>query len=215
MTIDERTCCFENRWPGPDERAVVNELLTHADSAHWEACHRYVERLVRSMAQKGYYASASREDVVQDSMVSVMKSLQDFRFECKLTTWLMSIVHRRLVDAARFERRRTWESVSLDIPDGSIEGDGERDVAAVRTTEEECLQREELYETLICLQDYVMRHAKPERNSQVLNLVLLQGYTAADTAALLSIPIPTVNYIVRSARKYLLHEGRFPFRPCV
>lgn len=166
------------------------------------------------MAQKGYYASLSKEDVVQDSMVSIIKSLDDFRLDSKLTTWLASIVHRRMIDAAR-KRRATGEIVSLDTPDGSNEGDGERDVVAGRTTEEECLLREDLRETLTRLQDYVARHAKPERNSQVLNLVLLQGYSAADTAALLSIPVPTVNYVVRSARKYLFHEGRFPFRPSV
>ncbi len=204
MTVDERACRFEDHWPGPDERAVVSELLNQADSPHWASCRRYVERFVQSMAQKGYYSSAPREDVVQDSMMSIMKSLRYFRFECKLTTWLRSIVHRRMVDAARFERRRsTWESVSLDVPDGSIGGDGERDVAAIRTTEEECLLREELRDASAHLEEYVMCHVRPERNRQLLDLVLFQGFSIADAAALLGVSSPTASYVVRTARRYV------------
>jgi RNA polymerase sigma factor (sigma-70 family) len=213
MTRDERTCCVEQRWPGPDEREVVYDLLADADSPHWAACRQYVQRLVQFKAQKAYYAALSQDDVVQESMISILKSLRDFRFDSSFTTWLRKIVDRRMIDASRTSSRSAVAIVSLDVPDGSVEGEGERDVAAGHTVEEECLVREELRETLTCLLDYARCHTKPERNRQILNLVLLQGYSAKDTAARLCIPLPVVNHVVRSARQHIRCARRSPFSP--
>src|SRR2546425_2779692 len=196
--------CSLQQWPGSDDRAVVYDMLDNADSPHWAACREYVNRCVTKLVFKWRCSPALREDVVQDSMLSVMKSLCDFQFQCRLTTWLMMIVDRRMADVMRSEKRRlAKEADSLDTTNLYGERDNERDVPSIHTVEEECLVREELRCVTAYLQEYLAYHSKPERNKQLLNLVLFRGFSVSEAAALLGVPSPTASYIVRNARRYV------------
>ena len=80
------------RWKAGDERAASQLVERHADA---------IARFVASVG-----AGGDVEDVVQDTFVRAFGSLDAFRGESSLRTWLFTIARRLLLDQRRAERRR-------------------------------------------------------------------------------------------------------------
>jgi RNA polymerase sigma-70 factor, ECF subfamily len=80
------------RWKSGDERAATALVERHADA---------VARFVASVG-----ARRDVEDLVQETFVRAFGSLDSFRGESSLRTWLFTIARRLLVDQRRSERRR-------------------------------------------------------------------------------------------------------------
>jgi RNA polymerase sigma-70 factor (ECF subfamily) len=87
------------RWKGGDERAATQIVARHAPA------------LARFAAASG--AGADAEELVQDTFVRAFGSLDTFRGESSLRTWLFTIERRLLLDRRRSERRRGTD-VELD-----------------------------------------------------------------------------------------------------
>jgi RNA polymerase sigma-70 factor, ECF subfamily len=87
------------RWRGGDERAATILVARHAPA------------LARFAASAG--AGADVEELVQDTFVRAFGSLDTFRGDASLRTWLFTIERRLILDRRRAERRRGAE-VQLD-----------------------------------------------------------------------------------------------------
>ena len=194
-----------NLWPGQDERSVVAEMLKNPKSAHWNECRSFLMRLVNA----SNLPSDLKEDAVQSAMVSVIRNLSNFHYQCKLTTWLGIIANTRVIDLQRDQTRESkWISPQIDHPeDAEIEVD-RFTINTSKTTEEESLIREELREVLNEMQNYIKSHANPIRNRRILQMVLFEGYSIEETARQLGVPAPVVGYVVRSIQHYLREKMR-------
>src|SRR5512134_2587761 len=96
------------RWQRGDERAASLLVERHAD-----AVGRYVSSLgVREQVQ----------DVVQDTFVRAFRSIEGFRGDSSLRTWLFTISRRLVADTRRAERRRQ-DRADLVEGDASTEYD--------------------------------------------------------------------------------------------
>jgi RNA polymerase sigma-70 factor (ECF subfamily) len=80
------------RWQGGDERAASLLVERHADA---------VQRYVASLGLR-----EGSQEVVQDTFVRAFGSLDAFRGESSLRTWLFTIARRLVADTRRAERRR-------------------------------------------------------------------------------------------------------------
>jgi RNA polymerase sigma-70 factor, ECF subfamily len=80
------------RWRGGDERAATELVARHAPA------------LARFAASSG--ADTEVEELVQDTFVRAFSSLDTFRGDSSLRTWLFTIERRLLLDRRRAERRR-------------------------------------------------------------------------------------------------------------
>ena len=80
------------RWKGGDQRAATLLVERHAGA---------VGRFASSVGAKG-----DVQDVVQDTFVRAFASLDSFRGDSSLRTWLFTIARRLLLDLRRSERRR-------------------------------------------------------------------------------------------------------------
>jgi RNA polymerase sigma-70 factor, ECF subfamily len=87
------------RWRGGDERAATILVARHAPA------------LARFAASSG--AGAEAEELVQDTFVRAFGSLDTFRGDASLRTWLFTIERRLMLDRRRAERRRAPD-VELD-----------------------------------------------------------------------------------------------------
>lgn len=87
------------RWRSGDERAATLLVERHAGA---------LARYARSLG-----AGEEIEELVQDTFVRAFGSLDAFRGDSSLRTWLFTIERRLLMDRRRAERRR-GASVSLD-----------------------------------------------------------------------------------------------------
>ncbi len=202
---------FDNQWPGPDDRLVVTEMLANSASPHWKECRNFILKLIQA-SDLPVTLKADAEDAVQKIMLAVMKNLQKFRYECRLSTWLTVIVHNRVNDMYReWLRNSRWIT---QISNQSEKPDNEADQfeletrASPPTPEEICIKREELSEVFLGLEEYLNAHRHPERNRFILQKVLLENSTCEEIAKHLDISAAMVSYVVREARRYLREKMR-------
>jgi RNA polymerase sigma-70 factor (ECF subfamily) len=80
------------RWKAGDQRAATRLVGRHAEA---------VARFVTSVG-----ARTDVDDVVQDTFARAFASLDSFRGESSLRTWLFTIARRLVLDRRRSERRR-------------------------------------------------------------------------------------------------------------
>ncbi len=87
------------RWKGGDQRAATELVQRHAQS------------LARFAASHG--GSDGVDELVQDTFVRAFNSLESFRADSSLRTWLFTILKRLMLDRQRAERRQR-NQVELD-----------------------------------------------------------------------------------------------------
>jgi RNA polymerase sigma-70 factor (ECF subfamily) len=63
------------------------------------------------------------DDVVQTALVDVYRTIDTFRGECSIKTWLFRAVHHRAIDELR-RRKRFVEVGSEDLEAGYFDGEG-------------------------------------------------------------------------------------------
>jgi RNA polymerase sigma factor (sigma-70 family) len=190
------------KWPGLDEKAVVEEMLNNSDSQHWGECCDFIRRLIN--IRYSSHPPDLREEAVQETMYSIKKGLHTFYYKSKLTTWLTSIARNCVVNELRIQNKIThWEMHSDDPPENHGNEVAELNTNESRTPEEEFLTRELLEEVFEALEEYLTSHAKSERNREILKLVIYEGHSQEETAKILGVPSPVIGYIVRSAKSYV------------
>jgi len=96
------------RWKGGDSRAATELVRRHADA------------LARFATSGGELENV--EELVQDTFVRAFNSLDAFRGESTLRTWLFTIERRLMLDRRRAERRER-NLVSLEGVEGSTSHD--------------------------------------------------------------------------------------------
>ena len=106
------------RWMAGEQRAATLLVDRHAGA------------LARFAASVG--ARGDVEEIVQDTFVRAFASLESFRGESSLRTWLFTIARRLLLDRRRSERRR-GEQVQVQDSDVTTEFDPLDSVVADET----------------------------------------------------------------------------------
>ena len=117
------------RWKGGDQRAATQIVERHAGS---------VARFAASVGARG-----DVQDIVQDTFVRAFGSLDSFRGDSTLRTWLFTIARRLLLDLRRSERRR-GEQVEVQDNDAITEYDSLDSVVAEET-------RRRMHDAIGCL----------------------------------------------------------------
>ena len=180
--------------PPGDGHADVDVLVSRvarADASAFEALYDELSSSVFGLARRVVRDPARAEDVTQEVFLEVWR--QAARFDStlgKAKTWVMTIAHRRAVDAVRRnesqkrqDEKTAPEQVSHDEPADSLIAAEEH--GAVR----ECL------ETLTDLQ------------LEAVRLAYFNGYTYNEVATLLDKPLPTI--------KTRMRDGLIRLRDCL
>src|SRR5215207_4407772 len=106
------------RWRGGDERAATALVERHAPA---------LARFASNLGARG-----DVDELVQDTFVRAFGSLDAFRGESSLRTWLFTIERRLLLDRRRATRGR--EEVEVDEGDAATEYDALDGVVADETS---------------------------------------------------------------------------------
>ena len=96
------------RWRAGDERAATSLVERHAPA---------LARFAVSLGQR-----SEVEEVVQDTFVRAFGSIESFRADSSLRTWLFTIERRLILDRRRADRRRR-DDTSIDESDAATEFD--------------------------------------------------------------------------------------------
>lgn len=190
------------QWSELNDEAVIEAMLMNAESEHWHKCSAFIRYYIEQQFSNLW--PHLKDDTIQEILTSVHKSLSAFRYQSNFTTWLVVIARNRAIDVLRQQTEITQRERYLDdLPEGH-ESDIENSISHVaRTPEEIALTKERIREVIIAIEVFLQLHAKPERNRQILQMVLFDGYSYEEAAQALGVNAPVVGHVVRSARTYL------------
>jgi RNA polymerase sigma-70 factor (ECF subfamily) len=144
------------------QRSLLERLSAAAAEGDWELFYAKYAAVILSFAQKQGLDEHGARDVLQETMLVVMRKLPQFSYDPakgRFRNWLLSIVANKVREARR--RAHSERFVSLDADAESGEGAREPAVAAVAAEELESSWRQSLLEEALrrLLED---PHTKPE-----------------------------------------------------
>ena len=176
------------RMPTDDaaDRAWLAQIAAGDQDALRTLYDEYYPRLWRYLWYELAGDAALTEEVIQDCFLAVWHSASTFRGSAKVVTWLFQIAHNHAANARRAQEHR------LNVP-FPAEVELESDVSV----EDTVINRMMLTEAL--------DHLIPI-HQVVLDLFCYQGFTLAEIAAILRIPVGTVKSRLNHARRALLRH---------
>ena len=156
-------------------------------------------------------SDADAEDLLQDTLLHAYRGFRSFQPGTNLKAWLFRIQYHRWISAHRYKQRRPAEVAVDDVGEHELAGSAARQSAGRPSAEDQVLDM---------LSDNDIRSALatlPDGTRTVMYYAGVAGYTYAETAALMNIPIGTVMSRVSRGRQRLrialahLEHGRPAF----
>src|SRR5215211_5425971 len=166
------------------------DLISQVGQGDAQAFATLYERHIRvaySLAYRMMGEKEAAEDLLQEAFLKLWSGAASYRAERgSVRTWLLSIVHNRGIDQLRSlaSRRRAQEKIEAFAPKAQL---SDAFAQSWRNT-----QREQVRGALKIL---------PSEQSKVLELAYFSGYTHAETAELLDLPLGTVKGRMRLGLK--------------
>jgi len=152
---------------------------------------------LRRRARRLTLSDADAEDLLQDTLLHAYRGFRSFEPGTNLKAWLFRIQYHRWISAHRHKQRRPVEVVVDDVGDYEAAGGAATSSAGRPSAEDEVLEK---------LSDNDIRRALaslPDGTRTVMYYAGVAGYTYAETAALMNIPIGTVMSRVSRGRQRL------------
>jgi RNA polymerase sigma-70 factor, ECF subfamily len=134
-------------------------------------------------------STADAEDLVQETLAKAYANADSYQQGTNLRAWLMRIELNTFYDACRARQRRPWE-----VP---LEASGADLAPAVPSAEDDALARMPNPAVLAALRDL------PGRYLTVVCLADVEGYSYAEIAGRLGVPLGTVMSRLHRGRKRL------------
>ena len=162
-------------------------LLEAGDAEAFAALYARHGRAAYSLSYRMMGEKQAAEDLAQDALLKVWRSAARYRSERgSVRTWILSIVHNRGIDQLRSQasRRRTQEKVEAQAPRSQP---SEAFAETWRNS-----QRDQVREALGTL---------PKEQLKILELAYFSGYTHAEIAHMLDLPLGTVKGRMRLGLK--------------
>jgi RNA polymerase sigma factor (sigma-70 family) len=174
-----------------DEALVA--LVSRGDEAALAELYDRVGGTAYGLAYRVLRDEALAEDAVQEAFLALWRTAGSFIPErAKASTWILTLVHRRAVDAVRREQRRRAEP--LEGAPEPTEGSAE-EAAWLR------LERERVQAALAQL---------PDQQREAIELAYYGGYTQSELAERLGQPLGTIKsrmFSGLSRLRELLEDG--------
>src|SRR5690349_17225412 len=104
----------------PTRESLLSRLKNWEDSASWQEFFNTYWKLIYGVAIKAGLTHVEAQDVVQETMLGVAKSIGQFKYDpsaCSFKSWLMKVTRNRIVN--QFERRKRHPLATDTHPDSS------------------------------------------------------------------------------------------------
>lgn len=184
-----------------------------APSAHrsWEEFYALYAGVILAYAHKLGLSDTAARDVLQDTMVTLMRILPEFEYRPdrgKFRNFLLTIVHRKAL--AEMRRAARSKNVSLDAPEGEDSRRGLEAVADPKTARPDAEAEKAWAQSL--LEEALRRVAEDPsidaRTADVFRLYVLEGRPAAEVAARFSLKENAVYQVKNRLTRRLAREVR-------
>lgn len=174
---------------GSDPGADLAARFTREAAPLFEALARRARRLTDN--------DADAEDLLQETLLYAYAGFRSYQEGTNVAAWLFRILHNRWVSIHRRKQRRPAEVAVDEITDYDLTRAASYTAIALQSAEAQALNN---------LPDSMIREALaalPEGFTTALYYAEVQGYTYAETAAIMNIPIGTVMSRVFRGRQRL------------
>ncbi|KHO21496.1 sigma-70 family RNA polymerase sigma factor [Mycolicibacterium setense] len=155
----------------------------------FDALARGARRLART--------EADAEDLLQDTLLHAYTGFRTFKEGTNLKAWLFRILYNRWVSAHRRAQRRPAEVAVDEITDRDLIHAAAHSAIGLQSAEAQVLNdlpHNEVRQALAAL---------PEGFTTALYYAEVQGYTYAETASIMNVPVGTVTSRVSRSRQRL------------
>ncbi len=177
-------------------RSLITRLKNWDDQEAWRDFFQTYWKLIYGVALKSGLTETESEDVVQETVMTVVRTMDRYRYEperCRFKTWLMRITQMRIVDQFR---KRGPEFVRMARSGLDTRTPAEAKIADPTPPFVETLWDEEWQKNLVdAAMERVKKRVKPE-HYQVFYLGVIKELGAAQVARTLGISAARV-YLVK------------------
>src|SRR5437867_7448085 len=104
MTVQWHTVMQDTDELLPTRRSLLTRLKQWDDQESWRDFFNTYWKLVYGVALKAGLSDAEAQEVVQETVISVAKQMQDFKYDPAVgsfKSWLLQLTRRRIVDQFR------------------------------------------------------------------------------------------------------------------
>jgi len=140
---------------------------------------------------------ADAEDLLQDALLDAYVGFHTFREGTNVKAWLFRILYNRWVSTYRKKQSRPAEVSVEEITERDLASSAARAPAGLRSAEAEVLEALPGSQIQAAMQDL------PEGFGEAVYYADVHGYTYAETAAILNIPLGTAMSRASRARQRL------------
>ena len=178
-------------------RSLITRLKNWDDQEGWREFFQTYWKLIFSVAIKSGLTEEEAEDVVQETVLTVAKTMDTYRYEpekCRFKTWLMRITRLRIVD--QFRKRGPEFAARAARTDTTTRTPTEERIPDPTTPFVEMLWDEEWKKNLVdAAMNRVKRRVKPV-HYQIFYLSVVKELGAAHVARTLGVSAGQV-YLVK------------------
>lgn len=191
----------------PRHEPLLERLRTGEDAAFEELVRAYTARLV-AVARRILGSHEEAKDVVQETFLAAFQSLDRFRGEANLSTWLSRIAVNQCLMKLRSRRRKPEESIEDLLPTFLPDGHQVRESALWEVSIATEVERKEVF--------HLVRQAidrLPASYRTVLLLRDIEELSTEEVAGMLGVTTNTIKVRLHRARQALRTLLEPHFRP--
>jgi len=181
-----------------DDKIVIESILAGEQSDFASLFERY-QKLVVHLVARMIPRAADREDLCQEIFLRIYRSLGEFQYKSRFSTWVAAVAHNTCINYLQKKRVPLYQD--LAAPGADEEDEEVRRVEWVPAAEPSPLERAEASDLRITLEREIEALPLPYRT--ILTLFHLEELSYAEIGEITGLPEGTVkNYLFR-ARRFL------------
>jgi RNA polymerase sigma-70 factor (ECF subfamily) len=177
------------------EEQLIEEAINGSKFALTELVKKY-EQTVYNFAFKICRNKERAEHTMQETFMSMIKSLKQFSGKSKLSTWLYTIVSNHCLMLARSQKK--YDYTSLENEDGLID---DRNIVDWNYSPEKLSENSELK---VVLDDAIQK--LPHDYRIVFLLRDVEGLSTQETSEIVNLSVPAIKSRLHRARAFLRNE---------
>lgn len=183
-----------------ENRALIGRILAGDTGAFEEFITRF-QRLVSHIVFRMIDNTADREDICQDVFIGIYRGLPEFRFECKVSTWVGRVAYYRCLNYLEKMKTPLFEDISG-------ENQTVDDVAGCSSRPDEYVETQDVSSHVRAEIDKL-----PAQYRAILTLYHLDQMSYHEIGEIMKLPEGTVKSYLFRARKLLKKRLEAKYRP--
>ena len=177
------------------EEQLIEEAINGSKFALAELVKKY-EQTVYNFAFKICRNKERAEHTMQETFMSMIKSLKQFSGKSKLSTWLYTIVSNHCLMMARSQKK--YDYTSLENDDGLID---DRNIVDWNYSPDKLAENNELK---VVLDEAIQK--LPHEYRVVFLLRDVEGLSTKETSKIVNLSVPAIKSRLHRARAFLRNE---------